>query len=205
VSVARTGRTCDRITAIWLPAPLPPRLRMEATGFRHDLLDGGWWPRSTDPAAELPGLVLAIDRLHAPVTRLVLSASGWDKCPRYLGVAGRVVRLGYFTSQPGAVLTALCDDGDRVDLLVVPPDTPSNTADVAMILAASTSKVAHAEHILSWNVHRYQQDPPPAVLDRDSADATPHTAVLTRRGERKRPSWPTSRSARSTRRNRARP
>jgi len=43
---------------------MPPRLRMEPTGSRHTLLDGAWWPRSTDLVAALPGLVLAIDRLR---------------------------------------------------------------------------------------------------------------------------------------------
>jgi hypothetical protein len=114
--------TADRhLTAISASAPSTPRLRLEPTGSRHALLDGGWWPHSTDPVAELPGLVLATDRLRGPVTRLVLSAAGWDEHPRRLGVTGRILRLGYFTSQPAALLTALCGhNGDRVDLLVVP-------------------------------------------------------------------------------------
>lgn len=37
--------------------PSIPRLRIEPTGSRRTFLDGGWWPRSTDPLAELPGLV----------------------------------------------------------------------------------------------------------------------------------------------------
>ncbi|HEX5997215.1 MAG TPA: DUF5994 family protein [Jiangellales bacterium] len=143
-----TADTLRRLTAISASAPSTPRLRMEPTGSRRTLLDGGWWPRSTDPVAELPGLVLAIDKLRGPVNRLVLSADGWDDQPRRLGVAGRVLRIGYFTSQPTALLTALCDNGDRVDLLVVPPDTKAGTADAAMILAATTSNIVHAQHIL---------------------------------------------------------
>ncbi len=122
---------------------------MEPTGSRDTLLDGGWWPRSTDPVAELPGLVLAIDALRGEVTRLVLSGDGWDEHPRRLGVAGRVLRLGYFTSQSTFLLTALCgDNGDRVDLLVVPADTDTGTADAAMVLAATASNRVHAQHIL---------------------------------------------------------
>jgi hypothetical protein len=63
-------------------------------------------------------------------------------------VAGRVLRLGYFTSQPVNLLTALCDNGDRVDLMVVPPRTGQDAADAAMILAATTSNLVHAQHIL---------------------------------------------------------
>ena len=125
------------------------RLRLEPSGSRRTLLDGGWWPRSTDPVAELPGLVLAIDGLRGPVVRLVLSAAGWDEHPRRLGVAGRVVRLGYFASQPASLLTALCDNGDRVDLLIVPPDADTGTADAAMLLAATTSNLVHARHIFA--------------------------------------------------------
>lgn len=137
----------ERMTIISLTPPSTPRLRMEATGSRRTLLDGAWWPRSTDPVAELPGLVLALDKLRGPVTRLVLAATGWDPHPRRLGIAGRVLRLGYFTSQPVSLLTAICGN-DRIDLLVVPADTAAGTADAAMILAATTTNLVHAQHIL---------------------------------------------------------
>lgn len=138
----------NRRTTIPLTPPSTPRLRLEATGSRRTLLDGGWWPRSTDPVAELPGLILAIDSLHGLVTGLVLAADGWDSHPRRLGVDGRVLRLGYFASQPTSLLTALCANGDRVDLLVIAPDTADGTAQAAMALAATASNLVHAQHIL---------------------------------------------------------
>ena len=137
----------ERAPIISLTPPSTPRLRMEATGSRRTLLDGAWWPRSTDPVAELPGLVLAIDKVRGPVTRLVLAAAGWNSHPRRLGVNGRVLRLGYFTSQPISLLTAICGN-ERVDLLVVPPHTASGTADAAMVLAATTNNLIHTQHIL---------------------------------------------------------
>jgi hypothetical protein len=152
----------DRTTTISASAPSTPRLRMEPSGSRRTLLDGGWWPRSTDPVAELPGLVLAIDKLRGPVTRLMLSAAGWHGRPRRLGVAGRVLRLGYFASQPISLLTATCDNGERVDLLVVPPDTADRTADAAMILAATTTNLVHAPNILravEGEAHRAGDNP----------------------------------------------
>lgn len=129
--------------------PSTPRLRLEPTGSTRTLLDGGWWPRSTDPAAELPDLILAIDRVRGPITRLVLSSDGWDPRPRRLAVAGRGIRLGYFTSQPTALLIARCDNGDRVDLLVVPPDTARPTAEAAMAFAATANNLVHAQHLLA--------------------------------------------------------
>jgi hypothetical protein len=152
-----TLNSARRMTTISASAPSAPRLRMEPTGSRRTMLDGGWWPRSTDPVAELPGLVLAIDALRGPVTRLLLSAGGWDEHPRRLGVAGRILRLGYFTSQTAALLTALCDNGDRVDLLIVPPDADGGLADAAMVLAATTSNLLHARHILVAAAARTQR------------------------------------------------
>jgi hypothetical protein len=122
--MTRNG-TGNRMTTISLTTPSTPRLRMEPTGSRRTLLDGGWWPRSTDPVTELPGLVLAIDALRGPVTELVLAGDGWDSHPRRLGINGQVLRLGYFASQPTSLLTALCANGSRVDLLVVAPNTAS--------------------------------------------------------------------------------
>lgn len=127
---------------------LPPRLRLEPTGSRRTLLDGAWWPRCADPATELPQLVLAIDTLRGPVTRLLLNAADWDTHPRRLEVAGRVLRLGFFTSQPTGLLTARCGNGDRVDLLVVPAGTARPIAEAAMELAATTSNRLHAHHLL---------------------------------------------------------
>ncbi len=137
-------------TALLASVPSPPRLRLETTDARHTLLDGGWWPRSTDPVAELPGLVLAIDNIRGPVTRLALSAAGWAEHPRRLTVTDRVLRAGYFTSQSPFLLTALCGrNGNRVDLLVVPPDTPVEVAAAAMALAASTTNRLQAQDILA--------------------------------------------------------
>lgn len=141
--------TAGRMTLVSLSPPSIPRLRLEPTQSPHTLLDGGWWPRSTNPVAELPGLILAIDGLRGVITRLVLSADGWDSRPYRLGVAGRVLRLGYFASQPTTLLTAICDNGNRIDLLIVPPETPTNVADAAMVLAASTSNLIHVRDLLT--------------------------------------------------------
>ncbi|MCX4391202.1 DUF5994 family protein [Micromonospora peucetia] len=130
-------------------SPSTPRLRIEPTRSTRTLLDGGWWPRSTDPFAELPGLVLAIDLLHGPIVRLVLNADTWDDNPRHLAIAGRVLRLGYFASQPATLLTAICLNDDRIDLLVVPPETTAGLAETAMALAASAGNLVHSPQLLA--------------------------------------------------------
>ena len=47
-----------------------PRLWLESPSGPRSVVRGCWWLRSTDPATELPGLVLALDELGAPVVRL---------------------------------------------------------------------------------------------------------------------------------------
>jgi hypothetical protein len=139
----------ERLTVTSNSAPSVPRLRLEPTLSRNTLLDGGWWPRSTDPVAELPGLILALDDRLGRVTRVMLGPAGWDSHPRRLGVAGRVVRLGWFTTLPVNLLTAICANRDRVDLLVVPPNTGVVTAQAAMALAARAANTIHAPDILT--------------------------------------------------------
>lgn len=110
------------------------RLYLEPTGSHQGMLDGGWWPRSTNARAELPGLVMMIEAIRGQVLRLVLAGTGWDDRPRALTIGGRVVVVDYFESQPVTLLTAFCASS-RVDLLVVSPATGRAAAEAAMIYA----------------------------------------------------------------------
>jgi Family of unknown function (DUF5994) len=125
-----------------------PRLRLGPALSHRTLLDGGWWPRSADPAAELPGLISAIDDRRGRVTRVMLGPAGWDSQPRWLGGAGRAVPLDWFPGQPAGLLTAFCDD-NHVDLLVVPPGTAEADAVGAMDLAAQAVDLIRVPDILA--------------------------------------------------------
>jgi hypothetical protein len=104
-----------------LPAAAPTRVRLAPTRSRRMILDGCWWPASTDPVAELPALIRALDKRFGPVTRVLLSAAGWSRRPHRVEVAGRLVSLGYFADQPATLLTAICPDGDRISIQIIPP------------------------------------------------------------------------------------
>lgn len=151
-----TLNVTDHPIAISPAPPSIPRLRLQPTGVQHTVLDGGWWPRSTDPVAELPGLVVAIDALRGPVTQLMLHVHDWDSHPGRLAVAGRVVRLGYVASQPAGLLTALCGKHNiRMNLVVVPPDAASRVTEAATILAATATNQIHApDSIRPVNAHQ---------------------------------------------------
>jgi hypothetical protein len=144
--------TAERVMVNSTSGPPAPRLRVAATLSSRTALDGGWWPRSTDPVAELPALILALHDRRGPVSRVsrvMLGPAGWDSRPGRLNVAGRVVRLGWFTTQPPGLLTAIWANGERVDLLVIPPDTGGATAHAAMALTAQAANTIHAPDILA--------------------------------------------------------
>ena len=139
-----------------MPATAPPerpRLRLQPGLTGHTPLDGGWWPRSSDPAAELPGLILALDQRHGPVTAIMLGRAGWDASrPRWLRVDGpagrRTVRLGWFETMPAGLLTATARNG-RTDLLTILPHTSEPAARAAMDQAAQPGNRTHTPALLA--------------------------------------------------------
>ena len=146
--------TTEREAAISLAPPARPRLLLQPDRSGPALLDGGWWPRSADPAAELPGLILALDERHGRITRVLLGTAGWDASrPRRLRVDGpagsRVVRLGWFATMPAGLLTATSRRGQRTDLLIVPPDTGEQAAQAAMGQAAQAGNRSRTPALLA--------------------------------------------------------
>jgi len=146
--------TIESRTAISPAPPVTLRLRLQPERPACTLLDGGWWPRSADPAAELPGLILALDERHGPISRIMLGMADWDSSrPRRLRIDGpagrRVVRLGWFASMPAGLLTAIDGRGQRTDLLIVPPDTGEQAAQAAMEQAARAGNRSRTPAILT--------------------------------------------------------
>ncbi len=129
----------------------PPRLRLEPTTSRDTVLDGGWWPRSTEAPAELPALIDALTSRRGPVTHVLLNSTDWDlPHPRRITVGGRTVRLGWFTSQPAGLLTLVCNFGrDRLDLLVVPAQSTPVSAEAALTSAADAHNTRRAPVLLA--------------------------------------------------------
>jgi hypothetical protein len=148
--------TTAREAATSSARPARLRLRPDHTGFA--VLDGGWWPRSDDPATELPGLIFALDERHGRITRVMLGAAGWKGSrPRRLvfggPAGGRLVRPGWFATMPATMpaglLTAISASGQRTDLLTVPPDTSEPDALAAMKQAARAGNHDHTPALLA--------------------------------------------------------
>lgn len=79
----------------------------------------------------------------------MLAPTGWeDRSPR-LRAGGRVVRVGWFTTQPDSLLTATFADHPHLQLLVIPPETESALAEAAMAMAATPGNAVPAHDILA--------------------------------------------------------
>ncbi len=144
-------------SAAGAPAPVPaglpsPRVSFDPALIRHGAVDGGWWPRSRSAQTELPGLIAALDaRPGVRVARVSVHRDEWDEIPRRLtGDAGRVVRVGWFTTIPRHTVS-VTTAGTRIPitLLVVPSSTPPGAAAAAMNTAATGPGTAQAADILA--------------------------------------------------------
>ncbi|MEU9400508.1 DUF5994 family protein [Streptomyces sp. SID4985] len=122
-------------------------LRLETTESREGVLDGAWWPRSRDIAAELPALLSALAGHLGPLTRVGLDTTAWEGLPTRIVVDGRVVRIDSFPLGDDTVLITRGDQ-DIFSLLVVPPDTAPEAARAAMAQAVRADNVTQARQIL---------------------------------------------------------
>ncbi|MGW0630908.1 DUF5994 family protein [Streptomyces sp. NPDC002758] len=122
-------------------------VRLETTHDRRGVLDGAWWPRSRDIAAELPTLIAALTEYLGPVTRVGLDAAAWAELPTRLIIDDRVVHIDSFPVGDDTVLITRGEQ-DYFSLLVIPPHAPPDAARTAMAEAVRAGNVTQAEQIL---------------------------------------------------------
>jgi hypothetical protein len=130
-------------------APPGLRLRLDPTLSNEGVLDGGWWPRSRDPDAELPGLIAGLESVVGPITRLALNLDAWDTAPRRIAVDGRRIRVGWFRTMDAHMIGVTRAFQDRLALLVVPPQATTAAAEMAMAMAADATNNARPADILA--------------------------------------------------------
>ncbi|MFM9445250.1 DUF5994 family protein [Streptomyces acidiscabies] len=122
-------------------------VRLETTHDREGVLDGAWWPRSREIAAELPGLITALTEYLGPVTRVGLDTDAWEGLPTRITVDDRVVRID---PSPVGDDTVLVTRGERdlFSLLVIPPHATPDAARAAMAEAVRAGSGKQAGQIL---------------------------------------------------------
>jgi hypothetical protein len=138
--------------------PFPPgvdaarpgvRLRLKpashgATGY----VDGGWWPRSRDLAAELPPLFAALSARLGPIERVSYQLAGWDPGLRTLKINGDVTHLGGFRCQPPHTLDLLAARL-RLTLLVVPADVTPEAGHRSLAAAVQANNIDSIADLLT--------------------------------------------------------
>ncbi|WP_285776530.1 STAS domain-containing protein [Microtetraspora sp. NBRC 13810] len=113
------------------------RLRLDPALRRRGTMDGAWWPHSRDAAAELPGLIAAVDqRLGRMTLRVGLHPDAWDNIPRRLPARGRQVRVGWFRHTDPHLISLIPLGAEPIMLLVIPPGSAAGPAAAALSLAA---------------------------------------------------------------------
>ncbi|YCK40204.1 DUF5994 family protein [Actinomadura sp. ATCC 39365] len=121
-----------------LAAEAAPRLSLNTVLDRRGTVDGAWWPRTRDAAAELPALISAVDqRLGRAVLRVGLYLDAWDHIPRRIPARGRQVRVGWFRSADPHLITLSIAGTVPITLLVIPPGTADGPATAALAFAAA--------------------------------------------------------------------
>ncbi|MFD6885322.1 DUF5994 family protein [Streptomyces sp. NPDC059957] len=135
-----------------LPAaalPRPARLVLTPKTALSGQLDGAWWPRSRDLAAELPALVAALAEPWGRITRVTVNPTRWPVIPHQVPVAGHTLHVGWFTEQDPDKLILFSYTVGRWDLLVVPPQTAPTAAARLMAAAAVPGSVLTSRALIA--------------------------------------------------------
>jgi uncharacterized protein DUF5994 len=136
-----------------IPTGLPSaRVSFDSALVRHGATDGGWWPRSRNARTELPALIAALDaRPGVRVQRLAVRRDEWDEIPHQLTADGsHFVWVDWFITIPRHTVSVATTGGrEPIALLVVPPDTPAETAWAAMNIAATNPGAPQTADILT--------------------------------------------------------
>lgn len=114
------------------------------------LVDGAWWPYSPDAAAELPGLIAAVDQRLGRTTLLVgVYRDAWRRIPRRIAARGRQVRVGSFRHADPHVVVLFFAAGEPVALLLIPPDAATGPAETTLARTARNTADLTADDILT--------------------------------------------------------
>src|ERR1700742_2101223 len=61
-------------------------------------ISGGWWPRSRDAGAELPGMLTELSALAGRIRRVALQVDAFSDVPHLIMINGRPVHVAWFRS-----------------------------------------------------------------------------------------------------------
>jgi hypothetical protein len=113
-------------------------------------IDAAWWPRTRDLSRELPPLLEVFGTAGREINRITYNVHVWDRAPRRMTIEGRTVRLGGFASSDPLTIRLSDPWGrERVDILVIAPDTDAATAARLFEIASRAGGSGRADEIVA--------------------------------------------------------
>jgi hypothetical protein len=131
------------------PPEHTPRLRLKPKAPHSGYVDGAWWPRSDDLAAELPDLLAVLSVRLGRIDRVMYNLNEWAKAPRKLATGGRRVRLDGYQLQPTNTVEFLGLNRNRIALMVVPPNADPDQAHATLMAAAAPGNDSTVDSLMS--------------------------------------------------------
>jgi len=151
-------RRCDLLDNSNDGARISFRQPVSTRGF----VDAAWWPRSLDLTAELPLLMDVLWTAGREVDRVTYNLRAWGPAPLRMQIEGRTVRLGgCATGDPYSVRLSDAWQRERVDILVIAPETDPVIAERALRLASEADNPLRGVDILRRAIGL--RDPDPAM------------------------------------------
>ena len=132
----------------YTPPEHTPRLRLKPKAPQSGYVDGGWWPRSDDLAAELPDLLAVLSVRLGRIDRVMYNVNEWAKASAKLATGGRAVRLDGYRRQPINTVEVLGLNRNKIVLLVVPPNADPDEAHATLMAAAAPSNGSTVDSLL---------------------------------------------------------
>jgi hypothetical protein len=134
------------------PPEHTPRLRLKPKAPQSGYVDGAWWPRSDDLAAELPDLLAVLSVRLGRIDRVLYNLNEWAKASAKLVTGGRPVRLDGYRRQPIHTVEVLGLNRNKIVLLVVPPEAEPDEAHATLMAAAAPSNDSTVDSLLMVGV-----------------------------------------------------
>ena len=129
------------------------RLRLKPRGQRSGFVHGGWWPRSTQLATELPGLLVDLTSRLGHVERVVYDENLWASGPLRIEAGGDPVLLEASRDESLNILSVIGRQFGTLVLLVVPPYIKPALAYTAVTTAADPDDCSTADELLGIDEH----------------------------------------------------
>jgi hypothetical protein len=140
----------DRYEQVPNPSTSPrSRLEMKDQEIGHGHVDGGWWPRSYDAAEEFPPLIDALSARLGRIERIGYDMDAWHSVTRKWIHRGDLVRSEGFHTVFAHTVSIISIAGQRLSLLVVPPETSKDIAETALHAASELVSTATVQDILA--------------------------------------------------------